>query len=247
MSRPHLARPPHTLVLFDIDGTILWTDGAGRRAIHAALTEVFGATGPASYWFDGKTDRQIVRDLMRLEGHADAHIDARIDDLLARYVRYLEAEVARGGQPPRVYEGVEALLDALEARDDVTLGLLTGNIEAGARIKLAAVGIDFERFEVNAFGSDHELRPELPAVAQRRAHAHLGYPLPGSSVVVIGDTPADIACGRGIGARAIAVATGRFGVDELARHAPAAVFESLADTDAVLDAILSPDACAKSS
>jgi phosphoglycolate phosphatase len=153
----------------------------------------------------------------------------------------------RRSPPPRVYEGVEALLDALEARDDVTLGLLTGNIEAGARIKLAAVGIDFERFEVNAFGSDHELRPELPAVAQRRAHAHLGYPLPGSSVVVIGDTPADIACGRGIGARAIAVATGRFGVDELARHAPAAVFESLADTDAVLDAILSPDACAKSS
>ena len=72
------------LVLFDIDGTLLWTDGAGRRAIQTALTEIFGGTGPASYWFDGKTDRQIVRDLMRLEGHADAHIDARMEALLDR-------------------------------------------------------------------------------------------------------------------------------------------------------------------
>jgi phosphoglycolate phosphatase-like HAD superfamily hydrolase len=212
-----------------------------------ALTEVFGSTGPEGYWFDGKTDRQIVRDLMRLEGHGDAHIDARVDDLLARYIGYLEQEMAGRENPPRVYDGVVELLDALGARDDVTLGLLTGNVEAGARIKLEAVGIAFDRFKANAFGSDHELRPELPAIAQRRAAEYLGFDVPGSSVVVIGDTPADVACGRGIGARAIAVATGRFGVAELAAHAPAAVFETLADTAAVMDAILSPDACAKSS
>jgi len=226
------------LVLFDIDGTILWTDGAGRRAIHAALTEVFGTTGPASYWFDGKTDRQIVRDLMRLEGHGDAHIDEQMDALLDRYAGYLARELANPDHAaPKLYDGVERLLDALEARDDVVLGLLTGNLEVGARAKLRAVGIDPDRFRVNAFGSDHELRPELPAIAQRRAREILGIDVPGAAVVVIGDTPADIECGRGIGARAIAVATGRYGVEELAEHGPAAVFADLTDTAAVVAAI----------
>src|SRR5215207_8241520 len=171
------------LVLFDIDGTILWTDGVGRRAIHAALVEIFGGTGPESYWFDGKTDRQIVRDLMRLEGHADDHIDARMDDLLDRYVTYLEQELSRPEHRPRLYDGVERLIDALDARDDVVLGLLTGNLERGARVKLAAVGIDPNRFTINAFGSDSEHRPELPAIAQRRARERLGLDLPGDAVV----------------------------------------------------------------
>ena len=230
------------LVLFDIDGTMLWTDGAGRRAIQTALTEVFGGTGPASYWFDGKTDRQIVRDLMRHEGHADAHIDARMDALLERYVECLERELADPAHPLRLYDGVVELLDALERRDDVTLGLLTGNLEAGARAKLRAAGIDFDRFRVNAFGSDHELRPELPAIARQRARERLGVELAGGDVVVIGDTPADVECGRGIGARAIAVATGRYSVAELAAHQPAAVFDDLSDTEAVMKVILGSEA-----
>ena len=225
------------LVLFDIDGTILWSDGSGRRAIHRALTEVFGGTGPESYWFDGKTDRQIVRDLMRLEGHADSHIDERMDALLDRYVEYLERELSVPGCRPRLLEGVVPLLDALEARGDVVLGLLTGNLERGARAKLAAVGIDPDRFTVNAFGSDAEHRPSLPAIAQRRARERLGLDLAGHAVVVIGDTPADVECGRGIGARAIAVATGRYGVEALAAHQPAAVFEDLTDTARVVAAI----------
>ena len=226
------------LVLFDIDGTMLWTDGAGRRAIQTALTEIFGGTGPASYWFDGKTDRQIVRDLMRHEGHGDAHIDARMDALLDRYVEYLERELADPSHPLRLYDGVVELLDALDRRDDVTLGLLTGNLEAGARAKLRAAGIDFDRFQVNAFGSDHELRPELPAIARERARERLGVELAGADVVVIGDTPADIECGRSIGARCIAVATGRYSIEELASHAPLAVFPDLTDTTAVMHVII---------
>ena len=140
------------LVLFDIDGTILWTDGAGRRAIHRALREVFGGVGPESYWFDGKTDRQIVRELMRLEGHDDARIDAAIEDTLDRYVSYLGGELARAGASARLLGGVVPLLDALAARDDVVLGLLTGNVEAGARAKLRAVGVDPERFRISEFG-----------------------------------------------------------------------------------------------
>ena len=226
------------LVLFDIDGTILWTDGAGRRAIHTALREVFGGIGPADYWFDGKTDRQIVRDLMRHEGHGDAHIDERMEELLRRYLRYLERELRSPEHPPRLLPGVAELLDALDARDDVVLGLLTGNLVEGARAKLDAVDVDCDRFVVGAFGSDHELRPALPEIARRRAAALLGRDIPGRDVRVVGDTPADLTCGQAIGARAVGVATGRYPVEELERHAPAAVFATLEDTARVVEALV---------
>lgn len=226
------------LVLFDIDGTILLTDGAGKRAIHRALIEVFGSTGPHDHAFGGKTDPQIVRELMRMEGHGDPHIDQHMPTLLDRYVAYLHEELEAGSAGVETMPGVVELLDALEPRDDVLLGLLTGNLAAGARAKLDAAGIAMERFRVGAYGSDHEARGELPAVAQRRARDELGIEVAGRDVVVIGDTPADIHCGRGIGARAIAVATGTYSVEDLLAHDPAAVFEDLSDTVAVLNAIL---------
>jgi phosphoglycolate phosphatase len=225
------------LVLFDIDGTILWSDGAGRRAMTEALTSVFGSAGPTDYRYDGKTDPQIVRDLMRATGHDDATIDERIDPLMTRYLGGLERELAAGTHA-HVFDGVRELLDALEARGDVVLGLLTGNLRAGAEIKLRAAGIGVERFRVCAFGSDHHVRGALPALAQRRALEELGYTIPGERIYVIGDTPADIACGQSIGARAIAVATGRYTPEELARHQPYALFSSLADTEAVMRVIV---------
>jgi phosphoglycolate phosphatase-like HAD superfamily hydrolase len=225
------------LVLFDIDGTILWSDGAGRRAMTEALTNVFGSAGPTDYHYDGKTDPQIVRDLMRATGHDDATIDERIDPLMQRYLGGLERELSAGTHA-HVFDGVRELLDALEVRDDIILGLLTGNLRAGAAIKLRAAGIDVERFRVCAFGSDHHARGELPALAQRRAQEDLGIAIPGERIYVIGDTPADIECGRAIGARAIAVATGRYTPEELARHQPYALFSSLADTQAVMRVIV---------
>jgi phosphoglycolate phosphatase len=226
------------LVLFDIDGTILLTDGAGKRAIHRALVDVYGDSGPDDHRFDGKTDPQIVRELMRIAGHADARIDAGMERLFALYVAYLEDELRAGAAGVRVMPGVRELLDALEARSDVVLGLLTGNLAAGARAKLTAAGIDPDRFAVGAFGSDHETRGELPAVAQRRAREELGLDIDGSDVVVIGDTPADLRCGQAIGARAIGVATGHYSVDDLASHHPAAVFQDLSCTPDVVRAIL---------
>ena len=225
------------LVLFDIDGTILWSDGAGRRAMQRALTAAFGTSGNQHYRYDGKTDRQIVRDLMRGEGHADAIIDARMETLLADYVAGLHEELRSGATQVHRFGGVLELLDALESREDRRLGLLTGNIETGAHAKLRAVGIDPSRFVASAFGSDHEIRGELPAIAQRRARESLGLHVGGDAIVVIGDTPADIDCARPIGARAIAVATGRYSVEELSAHGPVAVFADLADTDAVMRAI----------
>jgi phosphoglycolate phosphatase-like HAD superfamily hydrolase len=226
------------LVLFDIDGTILRSGGVGRIAMERALTTVFGTSGSTDYRYDGKTDRQIVRETMRLEGKTDQEIDADMERLLAAYVEGLHAEFASGRRTVQIYPGVVELLDELEQQADVVLGLLTGNIIEGAKAKLGAAGIDFDRFRVNAFGSDHEHRPQLPGIAQRRARDVIGTDIAGNRLVVIGDTPADIRCGESIGARAIGVATGRYTVDELSEHGAYAVFETLADTDAVMERIM---------
>lgn len=226
------------VVLFDIDGTILWTDGAGRRAVHRALEDVLGAPVPDGHEFDGKTDPQIVRELMQLAGVTHGDIDGRIESALERYVELLHTELGALEQHDHVLPGIRELLDALQARDDVMLGLLTGNVHPGAVAKLTAVGIDATRFRVGAFGSDHAHRPELPAIARQRAEALLGHQIPGSDLVVIGDTPADMGCGRGIGARAIGVATGRYSVEDLRACGAAAVFEDLSDTAAAVRAIM---------
>jgi phosphoglycolate phosphatase-like HAD superfamily hydrolase len=228
------------LVLFDIDGTIMLSAGAGSRAVRRALVDVFGASGPEEHRFDGKTDPQIVRELMRVDGPADENIEARMPERIARYLGYLDEELrvsaAAGGI--RVMPGIFELLDVLESRMDVVLGLLTGNLAEGARAKLSAAGIDPDRFKVGAYGSDHEIRGELPAVARRRAREQLGLEFSGGDIVVIGDTPADVQCGAAIGCRAIGVATGMYSPDDLREHRPAAVFQNLADTDAVVRAIM---------
>jgi phosphoglycolate phosphatase-like HAD superfamily hydrolase len=226
------------IVLFDIDGTLLLTDGAGRRAIHAALVETFGRLGTTDHWFDGKTDRQIVRELMRIEGFSDELINSRMEESLDRYLTHLDRELESPHHVPKVFAGVAELLEELASRDDVVLGLLTGNLQRGAMAKLRRVDLDPDRFSVGAFGSDHEDRHELPSIAQRRATALLNEPVHGSSLVVIGDTPSDILCGRGIGARAIGVATGRFTVDDLQSYEPAAVFGDLTPTTDVVRAII---------
>lgn len=226
------------LVLFDIDGTLLNSEGLGRASMRRALGSIFGSPGNPAYRYDGKTDRQIVRDVMRLEGHSDEHIDSRMEKLIEIYLEGLRDGVESGKFNVHPLEGVVELLDALEPREDVVLGLLTGNVETGARTKLTAAGIDPDRFRVNAFGSDHEHRPELPAVAQRRASEKLGLEIAGERMVVIGDTPADIACGRSLGAKAIGVASGHYTVEQLRAHDPYAVFPSLKNTQKVLEKIV---------
>ena len=225
------------LVLFDIDGTLLSSHGAGRRAMEAALIETFGTSGASEYRYDGKTDRQIVRDLMRGADFPDAVIDACMPQVLDAYVTGLKRELTLPRTRVEALTGVIDLLDALIPRAHCIVGLLTGNLERGAQHKLTAAGIEFARFALGAYGSDHEVRAELPAIAQLRAREVLGLDVGGASMVIVGDTPSDIHCGRPIGARAIAVATGQYSVDALAEHTPSAVFSNLADTDAVLAAI----------
>ena len=226
------------IALFDIDGTILWSKGAGRRAMERALIANAGSSGAADHRYDGKTDRQIVREAMRHAGFSDGDIDAAMDRVIAGYLTELAVELDRADHGVEVLPGVREVLDALESRDDVVLGLLTGNVVSGAERKLRAVGIDFARFSVGAYGSDGEHRHDLPAIARDRASAHTGRPVSGASCVIIGDTPSDVACGRGIGARAIAVATGHFDVPSLRACDPHAVFADLTDTAAVVRAIV---------
>jgi phosphoglycolate phosphatase-like HAD superfamily hydrolase len=224
------------VALFDIDGTLLDSLGAGRRAMEAALVETFGTPGPADYRYDGKTDRQIVREQMREAGHDDAAIDARMDEVFARYLAGLADEVAAG--TVRRLAGVAEVLDALEPREDVVLGLLTGNVAEGAAVKLRAAGLAVERFVVCAYGSDHESRLELPGIARQRAVRRLGRDVGAEQLVIIGDTPLDIACAHHGGARAVAVGTGHYSVETLAEHAPARVLADLADAERAVEAIL---------
>ncbi len=226
------------LALFDIDGTLIRGDGAAKRSFEASLVEVFGTAGDTSIPFDGKTDPQIARELMRSAGFDDAAIDAGIADVVAGYLERLRGELARGTGHFEALPGVVALLDALAEREEVVLGLLTGNVAPGAAVKLSAAGIDAARFRVGAFGSDAEHRPDLPEIARRRAEALIGMPLVGADVIVIGDTPADIGCARPIGARSVGVASGRYSVDALAEHDAAAVLADFCDTSAALAAVL---------
>jgi phosphoglycolate phosphatase-like HAD superfamily hydrolase len=227
------------LVLFDIDGTILLTAGAGRRAIVAAISqEVGNSSGLHQVRFDGKTDPQIVAELLEAAGESGPLHSGRVQALCARYVDLLERELERPTTRTTVMPGVHTLLDRLESEPDVVLGLLTGNVARGAALKLKSAGLDPGRFRVGAYGSDAAHRPDLPPIAAHRAATYFGRVPTGSEVVIIGDTPADITCGQCISARAVAVATGSYSVADLAACGPHAVFEHLGDTDRVLEAIL---------
>lgn len=227
------------LVLFDIDGTLIHSAGAGRRAIMAAMRDLLPAgNGYDRVRFDGKTDPQIVSELLEVAGDPAPGDPARIAAVLDRYVALLREELAGGERRPVPLPGILPLIEALEREAGVILGLLTGNVAPGARLKLLAAGIEPSRFRVGAFGSDSPHRPDLPPIAAARAAGLLGFQPAGDRVVIIGDTPADVTCGASIGARAIAVATGSYAAAELSEHGPWRVFDDLSATVEVLDAIL---------
>lgn len=231
---------PRRLVLFDIDGTLVWTAGAGRSAITVALKEEMGETGPIEdYRFDGKTDPQIVVELMEAVGHPDARSESRVAAVCRRYLESLQGELERRRQAIKIYPGVLELLSTLEPRADAVVGLLTGNIEPGAALKLAAAGIEPTRFRVGAYGSDSAVRADLPAIAAARAAPLMGRVPQGRDVVIIGDTPADMTCGQGVGARAIGVATGSHSMVDLLAAGGDVAFEDLSETHSVLNAIFS--------
>lgn len=219
------------IVLFDIDGTLV-AGGPAKDAFIEAMVETYGTAGDADgVSFAGKTDPQIARQLLSGVGMDDEDIENGFDDLWVRYLAYLEARLP--GDPVRVLPGVGALLDALAEHDDVGVGLLTGNIVGGARLKLDSGGL-WDHFGFGSYGSDHEERDQLPAIAVDRARQLFGSAVTAEGTIVVGDTPRDVACGKAGGTRTLAVATGHFGLFDLEAAGADHVIEDLSSTDDVV-------------
>jgi phosphoglycolate phosphatase-like HAD superfamily hydrolase len=216
-----------TILLYDIDGTLISTAGAGRRAIELAFHQRFGRADVVSFPFDGMTDPLIVGLGLRALGLDEAEIAREMAPTLAAYLKVLAAVCAEATNF-RIHRGIEAALALTDGRPGFAVGLGTGNVEDGARLKLLRVGLA-EQFAFGGYGSDHAERPALLRVGAERGAARLGRALADCRVVVIGDTPKDIAAAAAIGAESVAVATGSFGVTALRGYGATHAFTDLAD------------------
>lgn len=219
-----------TILLFDIDGTLITTGGAARRALEVAMAERVGVeTFRAGFSFGGMTDRAIFRGCLRQAGEP-ATEDA-IDETIAAYLARLDA-VLETAPDYRVHDGVRAILEAVSGRDDVAVGLGTGNVERGARTKLDRVGLN-PYFDFGGFGCDAEARPELILRGAQRGATALGRPVDACRVVIIGDTIRDIHAAHANGFECVAVSTGGDDHATLQDAGPEHCFASLADHGAL--------------
>jgi len=220
-----------TFVLFDIDGTLVSLDGAGSRSLNRAMEDLLGIqNGFREINFAGKTDFQIIREGLQkfdLLNRADL-----LDSLLDRYLDNLRIEVATGRG--HVKNGVKELLLKLRDSRDVYLGLLTGNVEAGARIKLEPFGLN-RFFPVGAFGDDSEDRNVLLPFAVQRLLDSEFISVNYEHCLVIGDTPSDVECAQVHGASSIAVATGTYSLEQLKKTTADLVLSDLADTEQIVE------------
>ena len=218
------------LLLWDIDGTLIASGGAGMRALQVALRNVFGIDGSLhDIDFAGRTDHWIMREVFRKFGLAAS------PENFARYFEGYVAELpaALANPQARVLPGIREILTVASAHGQIAQGLLTGNMRRGAQVKLSHHGL-WEHFPFGAFADDSEHRNELGPHAVRRAKERHGIEFSAANVWVIGDTPHDVACGKIIGARTLAVATGGYSLDQLRVHAPTVVLDNLAETAKVL-------------
>ncbi|MBX3186628.1 MAG: HAD family hydrolase [Labilithrix sp.] len=229
-----------TVLLFDIDGTLISTGGAGRRAMAGAFEAVCGPGGAGAlqgFSFAGMTDRAIVRAGLVAGGFTDdaGDVEARIDVVLEAYLVRIAVEVA-SIEGYRVLPGVTQVLAWLATLERVAVGLGTGNVRRGAMAKLARGALDAS-FAFGGFGCDAEDRAALLRVGAGRGAEQLGVPVEGCRVVIIGDTPKDVAAAAAIGAACIGVGTGGFSPDELRGLGAFAAFATL-EADGVRDALL---------
>ena len=222
--------PAKRLLLWDIDGTLITTGAAGQRALVRATAERFGGKGDLTdVEIAGRTDTGIAQQILR---KYDAPItDENVDSFLDLYVRLLAEELPQ--RQGRVLPGVLELLQRSAQQPNTTLGLLTGNLERGAKLKLEHYKL-WHFFAFGAFSDDHHDRNQLGSFALSRAQAGTGIKFAGSQVDVIGDTGHDIACGKAFGARTVAVATGSWSREKLAEHQPDFLFDDLSKVDEVI-------------
>ena len=221
---------PKRLLLFDIDGTLINSGGAGLAALRDVLRDQFGiADDLEGIEIAGRTDSGIVHQILRKIGIVPN--ESNTTRFLEQYVGLLARELPRC--EGRILPGIEELLRRLREQTETVLALLTGNVERGAKLKLEHYGL-WHFFEFGAFADDHHDRNELGAFARQRAREKHGIEFQSAAIDVIGDTPHDIACGRAIGARTIAVATGSFSHEQLALCRPDIVLEDFSRVDAAM-------------
>jgi phosphoglycolate phosphatase len=218
------------LVLFDIDGTILWSGGAGEQALRDALRERFGRDDDlGKIEIAGNTDAKIARQIFALHGIEPT--PENLTEFLDGYLFRLEALLPRTNG--YLLPGIVQLLEKLRALPHVAVALLTGNLARGAELKLAHYGV-WHFFEFGAFADDHHDRNELGRFACARARDAHGGEFSGDSIFVLGDTPHDIACGRAFGAKTVGIATGNYSREQLAKCEPDFAFDDLSDADRVI-------------
>jgi len=214
-----------TVLLFDIDGTLVTTGGVGRRALERAFEHAYGQPNACSaFRLDGMTDRAIIR--KALEGLEVPCSDGEIDAVLKLYVAFLEEVVTQADMTRyRIHPGMQRAVEWVASLEGFAVGLGTGNIREGARVKLSRVGL-YDKFSFGGFGCDHELRVELIRRGAERGAERLGAPLEECRVVVIGDTPKDVAAAQGIGAECIGVGTGAFKAQQLLEAGATQAFDT---------------------
>ena len=221
------------LLLFDIDGTLIHSGGAGVHALKSALTERFGITDDLQdIEIAGMTDSGIVVSI--LNKHKIPATNENVSAFLDSYVHFLSLELPR--RVGNLLPGVLELLEKLKSRPHLVLALLTGNVSRGAQLKLEHYGV-WHLFEFGAFADDHHDRNRLGTVARARAKEKHGRQFSASEIDVVGDTPRDIACGKAFGARTIAVATGTWSRDQLAKYQPDFLIDDLSDVEAIIDTL----------
>ena len=235
---------PTRLVLFDIDGTIQTTvRQAWENPFKDAMEQTFAAEekprtiDTGKYRPGGKTDTQIIYEILGQNGIDEKEIALFYPKIRAKYLELLRKTVEGNPAYVSLKPGIQPLLKELHTHPDVLLGLLTGNFEEGARIKLGVHGLN-DYFSFGAFGENARQRSELPQRALDAAFQKFGHGFSKKEIVIIGDTPNDIHCGRHLHVRTIAVATGPFKVEELAAEKPDFVFQDLSKTPEVIEAIL---------
>ncbi len=224
-----------SLLLWDIDGTLVCTDRAGERSLLILIKELYGRDlgEKLPVTLQGRTDKSIARDILKFLDVPVTEVEEnRIRDA---YIALLPKTLPAGKS--KLHPGIREALDAVHAHPEIHQGLLTGNHEAGAKLKLGHLGI-WDYFEFGAYADDSAIRDELGPFALARAKKKLGIDFPPERVFIIGDTPHDVACGKAIGAKTIAVATGSFSVAELAACNPTHTFADFSDTAALLKVVL---------
>jgi phosphoglycolate phosphatase len=227
------------LVLFDIDETMISSDGAGRRAITRVLLAHHDDIPEAALQINmsGKTDPQILSEILALANKAHLSTEQLMETFIEPYLKILAEEI-KASAYYIVHEGILELLERLKEQEGAYLGLLTGNVETGARMKLERFDLN-KYFPIGAYGSDSASRLDLPAVATKRAAEHFGQKFEPEQVVIIGDSVNDILCAQHFGAKCIAVNTGKTAWNELESLQPEHLFKTLSATEAVVTAIFS--------